>query len=213
LSTLLRTLLASAAAAALGAVALASATDGFRAFTTETARRVAVARSPVAMPNVGLETDAGTRVALADWRGRWLAIDFVYTRCATYCTAQGAAFAQVQRLLATPIAGGRVQLVSISFDPAHDTPAALAAYLRRSGDRGTGWLAARPVAGDGLERLLRGFGITVVADGNGGYVHNDGVHIVDPQGRIVAIIDGEDPKAIADALSRRITSDVRRGAR
>lgn len=209
MSSLFRTLLASAFAVALGTVALASATDGFRAFTSETARRAAVARSPVAVPQAVLETDRGTRVTLADLRGTWLAVDFVYTRCATYCTAQGASFAQVQRLLAREIDDARVQLLSISFDPAHDPPSQLAAYLRRSGDRGSGWIAARPVAADALERLLHGFGVTVIADGLGGYVHNEGVHIVDPQGRIVAIVDGGDPVAIADALSSRLLARAR----
>jgi protein SCO1/2 len=198
---LLRTLFASAIAVALGLGALASATDGFRAWTSESARRLAVARSPVAMPDAVLESDLGARLASSDLRGKWLAVDVIYTRCATYCSAQGASFAQVQRLLGAAIAKQRVELVSISFDPLHDTPSQLAAFLRRSGDHGAGWLAARPVDASALASLLHGFGITVIADGSGGYIHNDGVHIVDPQGRIVAIVDGDDPKTIADALS------------
>lgn len=201
---MLRTLLASAAATALGILALASATDGFRAFTSESARRIAVARSPVAVENAVLESERGERVAFADLRGKWLVVDFVYTRCATYCSAQGAKFARVQRLLAQPIAEGRVQLVSISFDPGHDTPVQLAGYLRRSGDRGAGWLATRPVGDGALASLLRDFAIVVIPDGNGGYVHNAGVHLVGPEGRIVAIVDGDDPGAIASALISRM---------
>jgi protein SCO1/2 len=206
---LLRTLLASAVAIALGIAALATATDGFRAFTTESARRVFVARKPVAVRDAVLETERGARVALADLRGRWLAVDFVYTRCATYCSAQGATFARVQRLLAQPIADGRVRLVSISFDPAHDTAAELAGYLRRSGGRGDGWLATRPVDDVALASLLQDFAVVVIPDGSGGYVHNDGVHLVDPDGRIVAIVDGDDPNAIASALTSSLESTGR----
>lgn len=208
---MLRTLLASAGAIALGIAALAGATDGFRAFTTESARRIAVARSPVAVRNAVLETERGARLALADLRGTWLAIDFVYTRCATYCSARGATFARMQRLLAQPLAEGRVRLVSISFDPAHDTPAELAGYLRRSGDRGAGWLATRPVDGGALASLLHDFAIVVIPDGSGGYVHNDGVHLVDPKGRIVAVVDGDDPEAIASALISRMDAANRPG--
>jgi protein SCO1/2 len=199
-------LFASAVAIALGLAALAGATDGFRAFTSESARRLAVARSPVAMPDAVLESERGVRLASSDLRGQWLAVDFIYTRCATYCSAQGAAFAQVQRLLAPAIAAQRVELVSISFDPLHDTPSQLAAFLRRSGDHGTGWLAARPVDAPALKRMLHGFGVIVIPDGSGGYVHNDGVHIVDPQGRIVAIVDGDDPKSIAGALETHMNA-------
>ena len=42
MTTVLRTSLASAALLLAGGVALAAATNGFQAFTTETARRVAV---------------------------------------------------------------------------------------------------------------------------------------------------------------------------
>lgn len=201
-----RTPLASALAIALGATALAGATDDFRAFTTETARRIAVARDPALIPDALLETNTGERMALHDFRGRWLLVDFIYTRCASICSAQGASFARMKARLADPIARGRLQLLSISFDPAHDTPAALASYLERSGDRGPGWISARPVDRDTLARLLTGFGVTVIADGEGGYVHNDGVQIVDPQGRIVAIVDGEDPGAIEHALLQRLAS-------
>jgi protein SCO1/2 len=101
----------------------------------------------------------------------------------------GSEFAQLQDRLAVPLAQGKVQLVSISFDPAHDTPQELVSYLQRSRSRGTGWLAARPVDPDGLAQLKRSFGITVVPDGWGGYTHNAAIHVVDPQGRLIEIVD------------------------
>jgi protein SCO1/2 len=201
---MLRTLLASAAVALAGGIALAAATDGFQAFTTEAARRVAVQRHPDFIPDAVLETNTGARVALSDLRGKWLLVDFIYTRCPTYCTALGSDFAQLQQRLAAPLAQRNVALVSISFDPAHDSPARLAAYLARSGDHGSGWIAARPVDAAGLERLMRGFGVIAIADGAGGYVHNVAVHVVDPQGRLVEILDSGDPQRIEVALSRRL---------
>jgi protein SCO1/2 len=103
-----------------------------------------VQRHPEGVADAALETDTGARLTLADLRGKWLLVDFIYTRCATYCTALGTDFAQLQQRLAAPLAQRRVVLVSISFDPVHDSPARLAAYLARSGDRGSGWIAARP---------------------------------------------------------------------
>lgn len=201
---MLRTLLASAAVALAGGITLAAATDGFQAFTTEAARRGAVQRHPDFIPDAVLETNTGARVALSDLRGQWLLVDFIYTRCATYCTALGSDFAQLQQRLAAPLAQRGVALVSISFDPEYDSPARLAAYLARSGDHGNGWIAARPIDAAGLERLMRGFGVVAIADGAGGYVHNVAVHIVDPQGRLVEILDSGDPKRIHAALSRRL---------
>ena len=90
---------------------------------------------------------------------------------------------------AGPLGKGAIELVSISFDPAHDTPRALASYLQRAHSRGAGWVAARPVDSGGLDALERAFGITVIPDGLGGYTHNAAIHVVDPQGRLIEIVD------------------------
>jgi len=65
----------------------------------------------------------------------------------------------------------------------------LQAYQRRSGDHGTGWIAARPLQASDLALLLRAFGVVAVPDRLGGYVHNAAIAIVDPRGRLVRIVD------------------------
>jgi protein SCO1/2 len=198
-----RTALASVTVLLAGALGLAAATDGFRAFTSETARRVAVRRRPANLPVVALENQSGARFMLADLRGRWLLVDFIYTRCPTFCTGLGVDFARLQQQLARPIAQGRVQLLSISFDPTHDPPSQLAAYLDRFRGAGTmGWQAARPVTLDGLQRLTEAFGITVIADRQSGYTHNAAIHLVDPNGRLVDIFDRGDVDRTRETLLR-----------
>lgn len=201
---ILRTLLASVLLLVLGGAVLTVATDGFHAFTSETARRLAVQRDPPPVPAVRLETQSGARLDLAELRGRWVLVDFVYTRCLTWCLALGGEFAQLQDRLAAPLADGRLVLLSISFDPVHDTPAELAAYQQRFRGRGHGWIAARPTSEDGLRQLLRTFGVTVVPDGMGGYVHNAAIQVVDPQGQLVLILDAGNPRAVAQTMRRKL---------
>lgn len=193
----LRTLLASLLILAAGTATLAAATDGFRAFTRESARRLAVARQPRMLPPVVLQTSRGEALSLDALRGRWLLVDFFYTRCPTYCSIQGSEFAQLQDELAEAIAARKAALLSISFDPAHDEPRELAAYLARSRSRGEGWFAARPTDAADLQALKQAFGVTVIADGLGGYEHNAAILVVDPAGRLVAVIDWDAPQ---DAL-------------
>ena len=200
----LRTGLASAALLLAGGGALAAATDGFEAFTTETARRVAVRRRPVEVPVVALESQAGARFTLADLRGKWLLVDFVYTRCPTVCTVLGGDFARLERELAGPIAQGRVRLLSVSFDPTHDPPARLATYLDRFGGRTPAWQAARPLNADGLQRLMAAFGVTVIPDRLGGFTHNAAIHLVDPEGRLADIFDLGDPARIRETVLRSL---------
>ncbi|OOG51990.1 SCO family protein [Polaromonas sp. C04] len=200
----LRALLASLVFLLVGGAVFSAATDGFQSFTTEAARRLAVQRHPARIPAAALQTQSGAHIQLSDFRGKWLVIDFIYTRCPSYCIALGGEFAQLQDRLAGPIAQGKVQLLSISFDPDHDTPSQLAAYLAHSRDRGHGWLAARPIDPDGLAQIKRVFGVTVIADGQGGYTHNAAVHLVDPRGRLVGIFDLGDPGSVERAVLQRL---------
>jgi protein SCO1/2 len=200
--SILRTLLASALLILAGGAVLAAATGGFQAFTSETARRVAIRLHPPQVPAVALQTQSGAHIDLADLRGRWVLVDFVYTRCMTYCLALGGEFAQLQDLLAAPLARGDVVLLSISFDLAHDTPARLAAYQTQFRSRGHGWLATRPTSAEGLQQLLRTFGVTVVPDTLGGYVHNAAIEVVAPDGRLVQIFDMGDAAAVARAVKQ-----------
>jgi protein SCO1/2 len=202
--TVLRTGLASAALLLAGGGALAAATDGFRAFTTETARRVAVRRQPADLPAVALQSQSGARFTLADLRGKWLLVNFIYTRCSTVCTVLGGDFARLERQLAGPIAQDRVRLLSISFDPTHDPPVRLAAYLDRFGGRSPAWQAARPLSADGLQRLMAAFGVTVIPDRLGGFTHNAAIHLVDPEGRLADIFDLGDPARISEAVLRSL---------
>ena len=203
---ILSTVLLSVALLLGGGAALAVATDGFQAFTTETGRRVAVRRHPVGLPVVPLENQSGAPVTLADFRGKWLLVDFIYTRCVTFCTALGADFARLERQLSGPVAQGRVALLSISFDPMHDSPTELTAYLERSRAGGRGWQAARPVTAEELGQLTAAFGITVIPDRLGGYTHNAAIHLVDPEGRLVDIFDLGNPDLPGRAILDRLAS-------
>jgi protein SCO1/2 len=154
---------------------------------------------------VTLENQSGARFTLADFRGKWLLVDFIYTRCPAFCTVLGGDFAQLERQLAGPIAQGRVQLLSISFDPTRDPPAQLEAYLRRFGGHDTGWQAARPLTADGLRSLTAAFGVTIIPDPLGGYTHNAAIHLVDPEGRLVDIFDLGDLDQIRGTVLRKLS--------
>ena len=117
------------------------------------------------MPSLPLQTAGGGLISFGALRGRWLLVEFIHTRCTTYCSAQGGQFARLQRELALPIASDELALLSVSFDPAHDDAAALVSFQRLHGDHGAGWIATRPVDAADLTTLLRVFGVVTVPDG------------------------------------------------
>ena len=48
-----------------------------------------------------------------------------------------------------------------------------------------------PASNAALRMLLRESGVVVIADGFGGYAHNAAIHVVTPEGKLVAIFDME----------------------
>jgi len=65
-------------------------------------------------------------------KDRVVAINFIFTSCQTICTILGAKFAKVDKLLADRHVA-KVQLISISVDPANDGPEQLRSFAARYG--------------------------------------------------------------------------------
>jgi protein SCO1 len=106
---------------------------------------------PVPVPEIAVIRHDGVATTLSALSaGHATALQVMFTACTTTCPIQGAIFARVQRLFPDQVAHG-VQLLSVSVDPAHDDPRALASWLRRFHAR-PGWVAAAPGLAD-VERL------------------------------------------------------------
>ncbi len=174
--------------AAAGAAA-SHATAGFRAWTTEDVRRIRVAEHPAPLSDLRVVASDGHERALwgGDPRARAWLVTFIYTRCASVCQSLGTEFQQLQASLRSAQTAPGVRLASISFDRAHDSPAALAGYARRHGADPATWLVAVPGSDAALERLLAEAGVVVIGDGMGGYAHNAAIHVVVPPGRLVRV--------------------------
>lgn len=196
-----RTAVAATLVCAAGFAVLHRTTDGFRAFTLESARRLHALRAPSAVPDLPLELADGSQTRLRALPGRVLLVDFIYTRCPGYCVALGSVYADLQRRLAPEIASGKVQLLSVSFDPERDDPPALHAYREHHSRESAGWVLGRPTGAADRQNWLRAFGVVVVPDGHGGYTHNAAVQVVGPDRKLVAILDYTDVDGIARIAS------------
>lgn len=179
-------------------------TDGLSAFTSEAARRNAVLAQPRPVPDTLLEDQDGRRFSLRDYSGRLVAVEFVYTRCRTVCSALGAGFRQIRDNIPPAALERDFVLLSVSFDPEHDAPPQLEAYARRFGAGGGEWRVARVRSAADLKPLLDAFGITVIADGMGGFEHNAAIHLLDRSGRLALIADYDKPLAFAAHVRTRL---------
>ena len=129
-------------------------------------------------------------------RGRITLLGLVYTRCADPegCPRATWAFSAVRNLLrAHPQLERRVRLVTLSFDPAHDTYEAIRAYGQRMrGARGGAeWHFLTTRSRRALDPILDGFGQDLRVEagsravpGTEEFTHTLKVFLLDPEGRV-----------------------------
>jgi len=88
-------------------------------------------------------------------KGQTVVINFIFTTCTTICPPLGATFARVQKELGDKV-GPNVRFISISVDPATDTPERLKAWGAKfhAGERWTFVTGDKPQ----VDELLRALG-------------------------------------------------------
>jgi len=95
-----------------------------------------VFRTGEMFPNLALINQEGKTVLLSSFRGKVVALTFIYTRCPLpdFCIRMSNNFARVQKTLeAEPGFAGKWHLLSVSFDPKFDRPAVLRRYAGEYG--------------------------------------------------------------------------------
>ena len=187
---MLRTAVLSLLLALCGYAAADWLTHGFQVWTDEGARRLEVALQPVDAPRVAVDgpgVAAPDLPALLAQGGGVTIADFIYTRCQSVCLSLGSSFQQLQAALQADRAN--VRLLSISFDGAHDHPAALRAYAQGLRADPALWRFVRVPDAAQEQALLRRLGVVVVPDGRGDYEHNAALLVFDARGRMVRVFD------------------------
>lgn len=195
-----RGLIVTALVTLIGISVLWWATDGLQAFTAESARRTALLGSPRDIPAAVLEDQNGHSFSLQDYRGKLLAVEFIYTRCPTLCRSLGIAFRQIRDHVPAAALGKDFILVSISFDTVRDDTASLGEYGRAYGADGKNWRIARVRNNTELKHLLKAFGVVVIDDNMGGFEHNAAIHLLNRDGKLELISDIDEPLKFAKKL-------------
>jgi protein SCO1 len=152
------------------------------------------------LPDASFLNQDGRPVSLSDYRGKSVALTFIYTRCPLpdYCIRMSQQFADMQRILkGTPALAGKWHLLSVSFDPRYDRPAVLKAYGRNYGADFGVWefLTDADTSGGTLARFADGFGLSY-APSEGLIDHNLRTAVVDKAGRLVRLISGNEWRAV-----------------
>lgn len=196
----MKTVLAVILVLVAGVLAIGQVSDGFRVVTTEDARRLSVEEHPRPLPATLVQYESGPAVPLAQSLrddGRVTIAVFFYTRCNSICSVLGSEFQQMQQTLHERGLEHKVRLLSISFDSRDGQPE-LAAYAQHMRARPTDWRFAQVPDASERATLLQAFDITVVPAPLGEFQHNAAFHLLTPDGRLVRIVDYDQPQTALD---------------
>jgi protein SCO1/2 len=124
-----------------------------------------VLRAGDAVADAPFVDQTGAGRPLSSFRGHRVALTFVYTRCPVpeFCPLMNRHFASIQKTLKTRPDLADVRLVSVTLDPAFDTPRVLAAHARVYDADPAIWtfLTGDPIA---VKKFGEQFGITNESD-------------------------------------------------
>lgn len=141
------------------------------------------------VPDFTLTNQARQRISLSQFRGKVVAINFIYTSCVLpqFCYRVANHFSVVRDRF-TGRMGRDLVLLTVTFDPARDTPDRLAQYASQWKADPRTW---HFMTGDApaVERVCRLFGVDFFAD-EGLMSHSVRTAVIDRRGRLVANIEG-----------------------
>jgi protein SCO1 len=147
-----------------------------------------------ALPAVALVDQDGRSFRLADLRGKAVALTFVYTRCPLpdYCPLMMRNFQRAEALLlAEPALAARTRLLTLSFDPRHDTPQVLRRFgagFQATSRPFTHWTLATGDE-DAIRALGQALELSYVEESQS-FTHNLRTAVVGPDGKLRRLFRG-----------------------
>jgi len=176
-------------------------TDGFTAFTAETARTNQLLEDKPKLPTVTLEDSFGEEYGFEEFEGKYMLMTFIYTACSTVCPQLEMNVKEIYEQIPEEYLGDDLMFLSVSFDPERDTPEILNNYRENIGGDGDIWRMARIADEHELQKTLDEFDIIVIPDGDGDYAHNVAFYLVDREGYLLDVMDYQDiPGATAKVM-------------
>lgn len=155
--------------------------------TSGTPRKVLAIGETV--PDFKLIDQTRRPISLSELRGTVVAINFIYTSCAlpNFCLRIANNFGVLQKRFTSRL-GWELVLLTVTFDPVHDSPDVLAQYARRWDANAATWrFLTGPIAD--VRKVCHLFGVAFFPD-EGLMNHSLHTAVIDRRGRLVAKVEG-----------------------
>ena len=147
----------------------------------------------------------GRPTRLADYKGKPLLVNFIYTACFQVCPTTTRNLQKAVQNTVAVLGTDRFNIVSIGFNQPFDSPEALKAFSTQHGIHLPNWEFLSPAPAI-VDAVTRNFGFSY-ATTTAGFDHLNQISFVDAEGKIVRQVYGESFTAqdIAEPLKAMVT--------
>jgi protein SCO1 len=144
-----------------------------------------------ALPDFSLIDSQGRAFRPANLRGHWSMLLFGYTNCPDFCPTTLTTLAAMEKRLRASGGAVRPQVIFMSVDAKRDTPEQLAKYVPYFAADFIGVTAADQPTIESVARKL-GVGVIIEPKSDGTYTvdHSAAIFVLDPSGKLAAILTG-----------------------
>jgi len=145
------------------------------------------------LPDFTLVNQDGEKISLQQFRGQYLVLTFIYTRCPLpdYCPLMTRNFGEIGQSILRE--SRKTRLLSVTIDPDYDTPPVLKDYGKRYLPEGLSFRQWSYGTGSDEEiRKITGFFGLSYWQENNQIIHGLRTVVISPQGKIVRVFRGND---------------------
>lgn len=167
------------------------------------------------LPDFSLIDQRGQTFGAANLRGHWSLLFFGYTNCPDFCPTTLTTLAAMQKRLRAAKSTVLPQVVFVSVDAKRDTPAQMAQYVPYFDPKFIGLTGADQPSIEAVARKL-GVGVVIQPTSDGNYTvdHTAAIFVLNPDGRITAILTGPfSVAALQSDFQRVVAADGNLGRR
>jgi protein SCO1/2 len=143
------------------------------------------------VPDFSLVNQQGAQVSLGSLRGQVVVVGFIYTRCPLpdYCPRVMTGMSALRDRFRAHL-GTALTLLTVTFDPTHDTPQRMEAFAGRYDANVTGWHLLTGSA-EAIGRVCSLFGVDFWPE-EGMITHSLQTAVIDRDGRLAAVAEGKE---------------------
>lgn len=144
-----------------------------------------------ALADFSLIDQQGKAFGSADLRGRWSLLFFGYTHCPDFCPTTLTTLAAMKKRLRAANSPVLPQVIFVSVDAKRDTPAQMSKYVPYFDPEFVGLTGADQPSIEAVAKKL-GVGVIIQPTSGGNYSvdHSGLIFVLNPDGRIAAILTG-----------------------